>query len=162
MTLLTGADIVYATKSQYMSKPELQQLLLDLRARGCRLSASREALLTVVAKAKQPLSAAAIIKSAAIKRTGSDRATVYRALAFWEREGVIESLRLEGDERLYHLNLHHHHHLVCTACQQVFSVHACQSLRKTEAEITRATGFQVQRHVLEFYGLCHRCVEKNK
>lgn len=162
MTVLNGGDIVYATKSQYMSSPELKQLFLDLRARGCRLSASREALLTVVATAKQPLSAAAIIKSAVVKRTGSDRATVYRALAFWEQEGVIESLRLDGDERLYHLNLHHHHHLVCTACQQVFSVHACQSLRKTEADITRETGFQVQRHVLEFYGLCRRCAEKNK
>ncbi len=144
-----------------MSKVELLKLYTALKARGCRLSEGREALLEALALAKQPLRAADILKTASIKKAKVDRATVYRALSYLEKEQVLEVLRLDGDERLYHLNLHHHHHLICTACKQIAAVHNCELLLGAENDITAATGFKVQRHVLEFYGLCKNCLKKN-
>jgi len=140
-----------------MSEQELTQLFTSLRARGCRLSGGRELLLRVLAAAGKPLSAAAIMNSAAVKRAALDRATVYRVLNFWEKESVLEILRLQGDERLYHLNLHHHHHLVCTACKKISSVDSCRSLSREEVLISKKTGFKIKRHTLEFYGLCQDC-----
>lgn len=153
--------LLYATQSQYMSKSEFQELISSLKRRGCRLSGGREALLRALASAGKPLTAAAIMRSAAVKQADLDRATVYRALGFWEKEGLVEILRLEGDERLYHLNLHHHHHLICTACKKIASLEFCRSLRQEEAMIAKQTGFKIQRHTLEFYGLCPECAQKN-
>ena len=144
-----------------MSQPELTNLINSIRARGRRLSGGREALLRPLATANKPLSAAAIMRSVAVKRANLDRATVYRTLSFWEKEGVVEILHLEGDERLYHLNLHHHHHLVCTVCKKISAVDFCQSLSREEAAIAKKTGFKIQRHTLEFYGLCRECARKN-
>lgn len=140
-----------------MSKQELVNLIKSLKEQGCRLSGGRELVLSVLAKASGPLRALDILQSPALKKAGVNRATVYRSLSFLEKSGVLEVLRLDGDERLYHLNLHHHHHLVCTACKKIQAVHFCDSLRREEAQIAAATGFKVQRHVLEFYGLCKNC-----
>lgn len=145
-----------------MSKQELSNLIKSLQAQGYRLSGGRELILSVLATSSQPLRALDILQAPSLKKTGVNRATVYRALAFLEKIGVLEVLRLDGDERLYHLNLHHHHHLVCTACKKIEAVHFCDRLRREEAQIAATTGFKVQRHVLEFYGLCKDCVTPSK
>lgn len=145
-----------------MSKQELSNLIKSLQAQGYRLSGGRELILSVLAASSQPLRALDILQAPSLKKAGVNRATVYRALAFLEKIGVLEVLRLDGDERLYHLNLHHHHHLVCTACKKIEAVHFCDRLRREEAQIAATTGFKVQRHVLEFYGLCKDCVTPSK
>lgn len=157
-----GDAIVYATESQYMSKQELTNLIKSLKVQGYRLSGGRELVLSVLAKASNPLRALDILQAPSLKKAGVNRATVYRSLAFLEKIGVLEILRLDGDERLYHLNLHHHHHLVCTACKKIEAVHFCDSLRQEEGRIAATTGFKVQRHVLEFYGLCKKCLVSTK
>ena len=145
-----------------MSKQELSNLIKSLQAQGCRLSGGRELILSVLATSSRPLRALDILQAPSLKKAGVNRATVYRALAFLEEIGVLEVLRLDGDERLYYLNLHHHHHLVCTACKKIEAVHFCDRLRREEAQIAATTGFKVQRHVLEFYGLCKDCVTPSK
>ncbi|MDD2680786.1 MAG: Fur family transcriptional regulator [Patescibacteria group bacterium] len=145
-----------------MNSRELKQLFSLLSKQGIRLSLSRRAVLTVLAKARRPLSAADILKAKIIIQENVNRATVYRALSFLETTGIVELLYLAGDERLYHLNLNHHHHLICTSCQKIEAVHICNQLSVQENEIQASTGFKVQRHILEFYGLCRDCLEKNK
>ena len=145
-----------------MSQLELSELFINLRQRGIRLSGARTALLTVLAAADKPLAAADILKAPPIKKAKVDRATVYRALAFFEAAGILEVLRLDSDDRLYHLNLHHHHHLICTTCQQIEAVSAGNCLHTEIKKIKDNTGFQVQRHVLDFYGLCKKCALKKK
>jgi len=145
-----------------MKKTNLQQLIELLDRQGLRLSVSRRAVIEVLLKSKKPLSAAEIISSEIVRKKKINRATVYRSLSFLEEKGVLELLRLNGDERLYHLNLEHHHHLVCTVCQKIEAVHFCNQLDSQEKQIEKSTGFKVQRHVLEFYGLCRDCAAKNR
>jgi Fur family ferric uptake transcriptional regulator len=145
-----------------MSKQELVNLIKSLQAQGYRLSGGRELVLSVLATSPRPLRALDILQAPSLKKAGVNRATVYRSLTFLEKIGVLEVLRLDGDERLYHLNLHHHHHLVCTVCKKIEAVHFCDRLRQEEAQITASTGFKVQRHVLEFYGLCKKCLASSK
>jgi Fur family ferric uptake transcriptional regulator len=71
-------------------------------------------------------------------------------------------MHLAGDERLYHLNLRHHHHLICSKCKKIEVVYIGNQISKQEAEIQAKTGFKVERHVLEFYGLCSDCLKKSK
>ena len=143
-----------------MKKEELNKLLDLLVKQGILLTAGRRAVIKVLAAAKKPLSAAEIINSSLIKKEKINRATVYRSLSFLENKGVLELLRFNGDERLYHLNLEHHHHLVCTNCHKIEAVYICDQFVKQEQEIRKGTGFTVKKHVLEFYGLCRECAKK--
>ncbi|MBN2884487.1 transcriptional repressor [Patescibacteria group bacterium] len=140
-----------------MNKNELNKLISLLAQQGLLLTSGRKAVISVLAQAKKPLSAAEIMESALIKKEKINRATVYRSLSFLESKGVLELLRLSGDERLYHLNLEHHHHLVCTLCHKIEVIHFCNQLNTQEDEIKKSTGFTVKKHVLEFYGLCREC-----
>jgi Fur family ferric uptake transcriptional regulator len=143
-----------------MDKAELNKLMSLLIKQGILLTVGRRAVISVLAQAKKPLSAAEIIKFPLIKKEKINRATIYRSLAFLESKGVLELLRFSGDERLYHLNLSHHHHLICTVCRHIEAIHFCNQLDTQEKEIKSSTGFQVQKHVLEFYGLCQNCALK--
>jgi len=143
-----------------MNTSELNKLFSLLDERRVKLSAGRRVVLTVLALAQRPISAADILKTKAIVKEKINRATVYRALTFLENIGIAEPLHLAGNERLYHLNLNHHHHLICTNCKKIEAIHICNQISAQEAEIQASTGFKIERHILEFYGLCCDCAQK--
>lgn len=66
--------------------------------------------------------------------------------------------RFELDEEL----AAHHHHLVCNVCGAVTDLELSEleaMLDGTSASVRRSTGFVVQSHRLDFFGLCRSCSE---
>ena len=53
----------------------------------------------------------------------------------------------------------HHHHIICTHCHKVIEFEDCQ-LGKLENELENRFNVQLTGHLLEFYGLCPECSEK--
>lgn len=142
-----------------MKKIDINTILKSLGYKK-PLSAKRQVVLSVLARASKPLSAADILKEPEIKKAALDRATVYRALSFFVKEKIAEVLYLKGDERLYHLDLEHHHHLLCTICQKIEIIPACAAICQEEKKLSKDTGFKIQGHILEFYGLCRDCAQR--
>jgi len=85
--------------------------------------------------------------------------TVYRALALFERHGVLA--RLWGPDGRCHFdpNQEPHHHLVCRDCGRIedFTWAAFEALRPPSA--ARRWG-RVSRVRIEMTGLCAQCLEK--
>ena len=50
----------------------------------------------------------------------------------------------------------HHHHLVCTGCAAGAELEDCR-LQALEAQLASRFGFEVQGHLVEFYGRCAAC-----
>jgi Fur family ferric uptake transcriptional regulator len=50
----------------------------------------------------------------------------------------------------------HHHHLVCSGCGRVLDFTGC-SLADLEQKLSQETNFDINGHLLEFYGLCPDC-----
>ena len=68
--------------------------------------------------------------------------------------------RFELDEGL----AEHHHHLVCTECGIVADLELDEletTLVSTTKSIKRRTGFRVENHRLDFFGLCAACVGRD-
>jgi Fur family peroxide stress response transcriptional regulator len=82
--------------------------------------------------------------------------TVYRNLRQLCRSGEILELELCGSFSRFDARNDNHYHFRCERCGQVFDVDEPinSEMDKTTA---RRTGFRINYHRLEFYGLCLDC-----
>ena len=84
--------------------------------------------------------------------------TVYRSLAVLARAGLVCEVEINDGARHYTRRSpeKHHHHLVCVKCGHVVGFKNC-AMRGLEKKLAAETGFLVQRHRLELFGLCPGC-----
>jgi Fur family peroxide stress response transcriptional regulator len=82
--------------------------------------------------------------------------TIYRNLRQLCRSGEILELELCGNYSRFDARNDNHYHFRCERCGQVFDVDEPinPEIDKTTA---RRTGFRINYHRLEFYGLCLDC-----
>jgi Fur family ferric uptake transcriptional regulator len=129
-----------------------------LDAAGYRLTGPRRALSSVMAGIDGPFTAARVVDEARDRGLRVGRATVFRTIDALERAGAIERLDLPNGEHAYVACAPaHHHHVVCSACGRTAEV-ADGDLAALVGEIGRRTGYQIQEHRLELFGLCPDCV----
>src|SRR2546423_10862745 len=86
----------------------------------------------------------------------ADFSSVFRALTFWEREGLVSRVEL-GDGKARFEAVHgHHEHVRCDSCGVVAPVPGCP-VEDTRSQVERTTGFSITGHRLLFSGLCAEC-----
>jgi Fur family transcriptional regulator, ferric uptake regulator len=92
------------------------------------------------------------------------QSSMYRNMVDLEAVGVVQKVVGADDRARFELAedlIGHHHHLICTNCGLVDDfVVPSRTERSLEAAMSRAvaaTGFQVQGHRLDLFGLCSRC-----
>ena len=124
---------------------------------GYRLTEPRRALAILIAQQDGHFTAARLVSSARARRLGVGRATVFRTLETLEAIGAIERLDLPSGEHAYvACELAHHHHIVCSNCGRTVEIDDT-GLRPVVREVARQTGFRVDEHRLELFGLCPAC-----
>ena len=130
-----------------------------LRATGRRLTRTRQAVLSVLERAKYPLSASELFERLQKAQVSIDLVTVYRTLSVLKELGLVTQLELhqEGQFR-YELRegREHHHHIRCQICGKIVDLLLCP-LKKLQGLIEKETRFIVNEHSLEFSGLCPKC-----
>jgi Fur family ferric uptake transcriptional regulator len=127
-----------------------------LRGAGYRLTAPRLAVLQVVEAAGEHLGYAETLERGRAIYPALGRATVYRTLELLTELGVLRPLYLgEGGVRFAHVS-EGHHHLVCLDCGVAIHFDECPA-GELEQALEERLGFQIQSHMLEFYGLCKEC-----
>jgi Fur family ferric uptake transcriptional regulator len=88
---------------------------------------------------------------------GIGQATVYRTVKALLDLGYLKWVHDEGGERRFVASRPGHSHmLVCRSCLKVIESSDCD-LSVLEKLIAAQTGFTVEGHYLEFYGLCPEC-----
>lgn len=130
-----------------------------LRATGRRLTRTRQAVLGLLERTHQPLSANEIFNRLHQEKISIDLVTVYRTLHVLKELELIVQLDLhqEGLSR-YELKegRKHHHHIRCQICGHIVDLLLCP-LKKVTKLIERQTKFIVDEHTLEFTGWCPDC-----
>ncbi|MFL5643872.1 MAG: Fur family transcriptional regulator [Chloroflexota bacterium] len=125
---------------------------------GYRLTEPRRALAGVIADQAGHFTAADLVAEARTRRLGVGRATVFRTLDVLEDLGAIERLDLPSGEHAYvACDPVHHHHIVCSRCGRIDEIDDA-GLRPVVREVARQTGFRVDEHRLELFGLCPACL----
>ena len=124
---------------------------------GYFVTEPRRVVARMVAERDSHFTANELVVDAKRARLGVGRATVFRALELFEQLGLVERLDLPNGEHAYVVcQPTHHHHVICTACGHSAEV-GDLGIQSIAAEVESRTGFILDSHRLELYGLCAEC-----
>jgi Fur family ferric uptake transcriptional regulator len=132
-------------------------ILAALDRAGFRLTEPRRALAELIADQAGHFTAAELVAATRARRLGVGRATVFRTLDALEGLKIVERIDLPSGEHAYvGCELAHHHHVVCSRCGRTSEIDDA-GLRSVVHEVARRTGYRVDEHRLELFGLCPAC-----
>jgi Fur family ferric uptake transcriptional regulator len=133
-------------------------ILTALDRADYRLTEPRRALASLIAEQDGHFTAAELVEAARARHLGIGRATVFRTLEVLETLGAVERLDLPSGEHAYvGCEPAHHHHVVCSTCGRSTEIDDA-GLRSVVREVGRQTGYRVDEHRLELFGLCPACL----
>lgn len=132
---------------------DLEDVTLQLEARGYRVTPSRRAVIAAVLQQRDHFSVDEVLH----RCRGAGRATVFRTVRLLTESGVICRVLLEDGSLHYRVSHRgHHHHLVCTGCGSVQDLDQC-AITDIVREVSSASGYEIEGHWLELYGRCAAC-----
>ena len=136
-------------------RPSINDALADS---GRRVTGARLALTRLIDDQEGHFTAADLLGDARRRRMRVGRATVFRTLDLLTDIGALERLDLPTGEHAYVACEpgEHHHHIVCRVCGRTVDFEDA-GLLSVVTEIGRQSGFQIESHRLELYGLCPEC-----
>jgi len=130
-----------------------------LEGAGYRLTAPRRAVADLIGGRRGHFTADELLAESRRRRLGVTRATVFRSLDVLADLSLIERLDLPtGEHAFVACEPAHHHHLVCSSCGRSTEVDD-NGLEAVAAAVERQSGYRVDTHRLELFGLCPGCQE---
>jgi Fur family ferric uptake transcriptional regulator len=134
-----------------------EPIVTALDQAGYRLTEPRRRVAALIAERDGHFTASDLLEEARAGRLGVGRATVFRTLEVLEDLGAVERLDLPSGEHAYvTCQRAHHHHIVCSRCGRTQEIDDA-GLRVVVGEIAGRTGYRVDEHRLELFGLCPAC-----
>lgn len=138
---------------------ENSNLILEkLRAKGCRFTKARKAILDLILSGSGPFSARELSEKMANAQQSVNKATLYRELAFLKNEKIVRELQLADKVRRYEaMSDHRHCHAVCVRCHKVECVELGEGAAWDQEKMAGKKKFKVLDYSLEVFGLCGKC-----
>ena len=125
---------------------------------GRRVTGPRQALVELIGEQRGHFTAAGLMAEARREHVRVGRATVFRTLDLLTEIDALERLDLPSGEHAYVAcePEQHHHHVICRSCGKSVDVED-SGLQSVVREIASRSGYRIDSHRLELYGLCPAC-----
>lgn len=131
-----------------------------LKATGVRITPQRQAILEYLIESMSHPTADEIYKALSDRFPNMSVATVYNNLRVFKEVGIVSELTFGDASSRYDANIEHsHYHVICKSCGKIVDFEY-PSLGDVEREAAECTGFKVEDHRLEIYGICPDCENK--
>jgi Fe2+ or Zn2+ uptake regulation protein len=131
--------------------------LSQLQEHGYRLTEARRAVVDAIQKSEYALTPVQVYDLARKKYAALGLVTVYRTLEKLEELHLIQRVHQpQGCQAFIAAGHGHEHLLLCQNCGQV-TFFAGDDLDALIATISGKTGYQIQDHWLQLFGLCQAC-----
>lgn len=134
----------------------IEHALEKLKSTGVRMTPQRHAILTFLMHTKSHPTADDIYRSLEKRFPSMSVATVYNNLKVFVESGLVREMTYGDASSRYDADMHDHYHAICVNCGRI-SDFEHQPIYEVEEAASFATGFLVQGHRLEVYGLCPEC-----
>ena len=128
-----------------------------IRKIGLKVTHQRVAILEALSSGRVHVTAQEVFE--AVSKTHKDIgfATVYRFLRKMVEKKIVTEVRMGGLAARYELTPRgHHDHLTCLGCGKLVEFEN-NEIERLQEKVARDNGFKLTGHVLELYGLCHKC-----
>jgi Fur family ferric uptake transcriptional regulator len=87
--------------------------------------------------------------------------TVYRTLNLLEENDIATSISFGSAGKKFELgNKPHHDHLICEVCGCIVEFHD-EKIEQLQEKIAKINHFKLTNHLMQLYGICQACQEKN-
>lgn len=141
-----------------MSEKKLRELIANI---GLKVTPQRIAMIKELYQGKKHVTATELYRRVKARAPNVGLATVLRFLKQMVTCGLATETRIGGAPARYEIQLHgHHDHLTCVRCGKICEFHN-KSIEELQIKIAEHFGFQLEYHVLELYGICFECSQKN-
>jgi len=125
---------------------------------GYRLTRPRSIVMEILSNAKAPLVPSAIFKKAQRDGHSLGLVSVYRTLALLLKLGLVTLVHFsEGCHAYVLVSPGHHHHIICVGCGNAIEFSGAEDLDALTTRVQQETGYLINDHLLQFYGLCPAC-----
>ena len=134
-----------------------RKVVASLRQCGYKLTPQRLAVIRAITSSQDHLTPAIIYKKVHQDHPNIGLVTIYRTLEILDELELICELHGRGICRSYTISTpEHHHHLICSNCGIVIDSTG-HDLSELEQGLSKESGFRIDGHLLEFFGLCQAC-----
>lgn len=163
---------------QFSGNVTAEELVALLTRAGYSNTRARRAVLDALTAATGPVTPAGLLDAARGHHPALGLVTVYRTLEILETLALVRKLHLAEGCHSYVLSTcgvtpakgpgegdgpgrenGHAHHVICQQCHRAVEFAGCD-IEAVVASVQAQTGFAVQDHWLEMFGLCPACQEK--
>ncbi len=140
----------------------LDEMLKNLKEHNFRITPQRLAVLKLLAASQGHPSVDEIYEQVRLKFPTTSIATVYKTIHLLkEINEVLELGFPDGSNRYDGNKPYPHPHVICIRCQKILDPDL-GSLQDMTEEVSNKTGFEIQTHRLDFFGLCPECKKEEK
>lgn len=124
--------------------------------------AKRSAILTCLRNTHTHPSAEALHQLLQDEHPDISLATVYRNLALFKSQGLIQSLGTVGGIERFDANTSPHVHFICTSCHAILDLPQIDVPQQLQGMVEDLCGGQVSECQLSFTGICQSCCQNEK
>ena len=128
---------------------------------GYRLSEPRKRVHQILESTDQPLTPLQIYQEFEKGGYLPGLISVYRTLELLTQLGIaVRVYTSDGNVGYLAASLGHHHHILCQNCHRAVEFDGSEDLGAWFSQVEKQTGFVVNDHLLQLYGICPDCREK--
>jgi len=139
---------------------EWEQRLADA---GHRITVPRRAVMQVLTEADAPLSPQEVLKQAQAVHQSLGLVTVYRTLTLLSELNLVRRAHRDDGCHGYLLaSPGHRHALICQSCGRAVEFQGEDDIHTLIERVEAGTGYRVDSHLLQLFGLCPECQETER
>jgi Fe2+/Zn2+ uptake regulation proteins len=136
----------------------VEKALEQLKNNGVRMTPQRHAILSYLMNAISHPTADEIYKSLSPSFPSMSVATIYNNLRLFVEAGLVRELTYGDASSRFDADLSDHYHAICKCCGRIVDFEY-PPLLEVERAASQTTGFTVEGHRMEIYGVCEQCVK---
>lgn len=136
-------------------------LQTQLNQQGMRLTRPRQVVMSILEETGRPLSPQTIHQRASQTDENISLVSVYRTLDLLNELDLVCRVHGQDECQGYVLSSPgHHHQLICRNCQKTVEFSGSTDLEPFIEAVEQQTGFLIDGHLLQLFGLCPECHKK--
>lgn len=142
-----------------MTEMKVEAAVAQLKQSDIRITPQRYAILEYLIESHSHPTADDIYKALSKRFPSMSVATVYNNLRLFTKIGFVQEMAYGDSSSRFDFSSQKHYHAICEECGKIVDTYY-PGLDDVEVAAEQLTGFRINKHRMELYGICPDCQKK--